>query len=125
MPLTEVGRDLIAATLVGGGTPIDAAHAYLGVGDSTAAFALDQTDLQAATNKARQPVDAGFPIQIANVIELAATFPTTEANWAWNEWAVFNHPSGGTMLSRLVDPVGTKEPSQSWAISVTLSVTDV
>lgn len=43
-------------------TYLNASNSYLCVGDSSAAEAQDQTDLQASTNKVRQLVDAGFPL---------------------------------------------------------------
>ena len=81
-----------------------------------------QTDLQASSNVYRQPVDATFPTLATNVLTFQATFPTTVANYAWNEWAVFNAGSSGTMLNRKQESLGTKANTQSWQFTVTLTV---
>lgn len=124
MALTDAGRDLIAADLIGESvTEYNNANAHLGVGDSTTAFAASQTDLQAASNKLRKAMDASYPSRVANVITMRSTFGTSEANFPWQEWAVFNASSGGTMLSRKVESLGTKTSAQSWVFTVTLTVT--
>ena len=128
-------------TLVNGGTAImlDAligvnptfytnALAALGVGDSAAAFALSQTNLQGAvvtTDRIRKAMDATFPSRAANVVTFRATFATGEANFTWNEWAIFNNVTdgSGTMLNRAVVNLGTKTSAASWQLTVTLTQT--
>jgi len=124
MPLVDLARDLIADALLGGSsyTKFNSANAHLGVGDSSAAFASTQTDLQAATNKLRKPMDATYPQRSSNVITWRATFGTTEANFAWNERGVFNALSGGQMLSRKVVSLGTKTSAASWQLTCTDTV---
>jgi hypothetical protein len=123
MPLTNVGRDHIAADLVGEAvTEFNNANAHLGVGDSTVAFAPTQTDLQAATNKLRKAMDAGFPTRSNNVLTFRSTFGTADANFAWNEWGVFNAVSGGTMLCRKVESLGTKPSTQSWQFTAQITI---
>lgn len=124
MSLTNAGRDLIASAVIGAAyTAFNNANAYLGVGDSTTAFAQSQTDLQAATNKLRKAMDATYPQQATNVVTLKSTFGTSDANFAWQEWASFNGSSGGTMLQRKVESLGTKTSAASWALTVTLTFT--
>ena len=124
MPLTNAGRDVIAAMLIGESTTdFNNANATIGVGDSTTAFAVTQTDLQAATNKLRKAMDATYPTRSGNVLTFRSTFATTEANFAWAEWAVFNAATAGTMLNRKVEALGTKASTQSWQITVTNTVT--
>jgi len=124
MALTNAGRDLIAADVIGEAvTEFNNANAHIGVGDSTTAFAASQTDLQAATNKLRKSMDATYPTRSTNVLTFRATFATGEANFAWQEWAVFNASSAGTMLNRKVESLGTKTSAQSWQITATLTVT--
>lgn len=123
MALTNAGRDHIATTLVGEAvTAFNNANAHIGVGDSTVAFAASQTDLQAATNKLRKPQATGYPQRTANVLTLRSTFGTSEANFAWEEWAVFNALSTGTMLSRKVQSLGTKLNTQTWELTATLTL---
>lgn len=123
MPLTNAGRDHLATTLVGQAvTAFNNANSYIGAGDSTTPFDASQTDLQAASNKFRKAVDVSFPQRTGNQITFQATFGTSEANFAWNEWGVFNASSGGTMLNRKVESLGTKTSAQSWQFTVTLTL---
>jgi hypothetical protein len=123
MGLTNAGRDLIAQALIGEAvTSFANANAYLGVGDSSTAFAATQTDLVAASNKLRKAMDATYPQRSNNVLTFRSTFATNEANWAWNEWGVFNAAAAGTMLNRAVASLGTKTSAQTWQVTVTLTV---
>ena len=124
MPLTNAGRDLIAADIIGEAvTEFDNANAQLGVGDSTTVFAATQTDLQAATNKLRKAMEANYPERTANVLTFRSLFATGDANFAWEEWGVFNAAAAGTMLSRKVEALGTKTSAQSWQLTATITVT--
>jgi len=123
MPLTDAGRDHLASDLIGEAvTKFDNTNAAIGVGDSTTVFAKTQTDLQAVTNKLRKGMEAGYPQRTGNQIAMRALFATTEANFAWQEWGVFNALTGGTMLTRKVESLGTKTSAQSWQFDVTLTV---
>lgn len=123
MALTNAGRDIIAGFITGAQTTLfNNANAKIGVGDSTTAFAATHTDLQAATNKLRKAMDTGYPTTTANVLVFKSTFGTAEANFAWNEWGVFNAASGGTMLNRVVEYNGTKLSGQTWVLQVTITV---
>lgn len=122
MALPNSGRNLIANMVVGAAaTAWNAANAYLGVGDSSTAFAAAQTDLQASTNKLRKAMDATFPTQSTNILTYQASFGSSEANFAWNEWGVFNASSAGTMLNRKVESLGTKSTG-TWTLTVALTV---
>lgn len=105
-----------------GGTAFSNAAAYVGVGDSATAASAGQTDLQAATNKLRGAVSIGSPGVSGAAISYQAIFGTASANFAWNEMAVFNASSGGTMLNRVVSSQGTKTSAQSWACVVTITL---
>lgn len=123
MGLTNAYRDYVAASTISA-TPtlFNNANSYTGVGDSSTAFAATQTDLQASTNKLRKAQDTGYPQQASNVLTFRATFGTSEANFAWQEWANFNASSGGTMLNRKVESLGTKTSAQSWQITTTITL---
>ncbi len=122
MALSNAGRDLIAALVVGESvTAFNAANAYIGVGNGTAAFSAAQTDLQGAS-KLRKAMEAGYPQRAGNVLTYRAVFGTSEANFAWEEWGLFNAASSGTMLNRKVEALGTKTSAQSWQITTTLTV---
>jgi len=123
MPGVNAFRDLVAAGVVSGSlTAFSAANARIGVGDSSTAYAATQTDLQAATNKLRKAMDATFPTVATNVLTFRATFGTAEANFAWQEWGVFNAAAAGTMLCRKVESLGTKTSAQSWQITLTITL---
>lgn len=124
MALTNAGRDLIATALVGEAfTAFNAANSYIGVGDSSTAFAATQTDLVASTNKLRKAMESAYPTRSTNVLTFRSLFGTSEANFAWNEWGVFNAAASGTLLNRKVESLGTKTSAQSWQLTVTLTVT--
>lgn len=117
MPMLNAATDLVASAILGGSyQPYDAGHAYLGVGDSSAAFDKTQTDLQASSNKTYKPMDATFPQVVGNLMTFQATFGTTDANYDWNEWGTFNAASSGLMLNRKVAFLGTKTSAQTWVL---------
>ena len=124
MPLTNAGRDFIAAAIINSGPPtfFTNANAHLGVGDSATAFDVSQTDLQAVTNKVRKAMEATYPQLASNVITFRSLFGTGDANFAWNEWGVFNASVAGTMLSRKVETLGTKTSAQSWQLTADVTV---
>lgn len=126
--LVNGGTNAIVLLLTGGSfTPVyNNANAALGVGDSSAAFALSQTNLQGAvvtTDRIRKAMDATFPTVAANVATFRATFATTEANFIWNEWGLFNNvtDASGTMLNRSVANLGTKTSAAPWQLVATIT----
>ncbi len=122
MPLTNAGRNHLAQTAIGEAvTAFNAANAHIGVGDATTVFDATHTDLQGA-NKFRRPQDTGYPTRTTNVLTFRSTFGTADANFTWNEWAVFNAATGATMLNRRVEALGTKPNTQSWQFTVTLTL---
>lgn len=123
MALTNAARDLIAQALIGEAfTSFANANARIGVGDSSAAFGASQTDLQASTNKLRKAMEAAYPTRAGNALTFRSIFGTSEGNFTWNEWGVFNAASAGTMLNRIVASLGTKTSAQSWQFTVTVTV---
>lgn len=121
------GTAIILDGLIGAGiTAYNNANAALGAGDSAAAFALSQTNLQGAVNttdRVRKAMDATFPSRSANVLTFRSTFATTDANFTWNEWALFNNVTdgSGTMLNRAVTNLGTKTSASSWQLTATFT----
>jgi hypothetical protein len=111
---------MTAATVTAAATPFNNANSYIGVGSGSTAAAVTDTALQ--TQLMRKAMDGGYPTIAGNVLTFRATFATTDANGAWNEWGVFNASTGGTMLNRKVEALGTKPSTQSWQFTVTLTV---
>lgn len=128
MGLVNKGLEIICDALVGGALfpRLNNANAALGVGDSTTAFNAAQTDLQGAaypTNKIRKAMDATYPIVSTNTITWQATYLTTEANFTWNERAVFTSATAGSgnMFSRQVAVIYSGKSS---SISASLRCVD-
>lgn len=106
------------------------ATAALGVGNSTAAVTNIQLDLQGAS-KTYKALTGGFPTHTtgstaATVVDIVykSTFGLTEANYAWQEWGVFNK-AGSTqrrMLNRKVQSLLTKTSAATATLTVTLSL---
>lgn len=92
-----IALDLIIGA---GGTAFSNANAHIGIGDSSTAPAVGQTDLQAAVNKLRKAMDATFPSRAGQVLTSQSTFGTGDANFTWNEIAWFNAAAAGTMFCR-------------------------
>lgn len=120
----------LTATTGQGNTFFDNANAGIRVGNSTTAATSTQTNLQGSTNYTKG-MDATFPTHTTGTgtstsqkILYKATFSTAEANFTWNEWGVVNttSTSGGRMLNRKVEGLGTKSTSATWAFTVTLSL---
>src|SRR5690349_14239781 len=132
MALVNAGRDYIAAAIIGDDTgtagqaltTFNNANAALGVGDSTTAFNVAQTDLQAASNKLRKGMQATYPSRAANVLTFKSEFTSAEANFAWQEVGVFNSASAGvgSMLSRNVASLGTKVAGSTWDLTHTITL---
>jgi hypothetical protein len=125
-------------TLIGNGTTtagqaltyFNNAQAAIGVGDSSTAAAATQTNLQAATNKLRVAMDATYPQHTDGTtspsasIAFRSTFGTSQANYSWAEWGIFNSTTDGTgrMLNRKVEALGTKTSASTWTLTLTLTL---
>lgn len=120
MALTTAGLNHIVQAATGQGTAFNAANSRLGVGNGTAAFAVAQTDLQ-GTSKLRKAMDSGYPVVAPPSLTFKSTFAPGEANFAWNEWGIFNASTGGVMLNRVVESNGTKQSNQTWILEVVVT----
>lgn len=110
-------------------TYLNNAQAALGVGDSNTAAADTQTNLQAATNKLYKAMDATYPLHTdttgtagSKSAVWRSTFTTSDANWAWLEWGLFNGTAPGRMINRKQENLGTKTALGTWVLTVTLSL---
>lgn len=103
-------------------------NAHIGVGDSNTAAAATQTDLQASTNKDRQPMESTYPQHTdattsgAATITFRSVWGSLEGNFQWREWGIFNGSSGGRMLNRKVEDLGTKASGSTWTFTVTATI---
>jgi hypothetical protein len=126
--LVNGGTNIMLNALTSASIPVyyTNALAALGVGDSATAFNATQTNLQGAvvtTDRIRKAMNATFPSVATNVATFQSTFATGEANFVWNEWAIFNNvtDASGTMLNRSVANLGTKTSASAWQLTVTLT----
>lgn len=110
---------------------LNTTNAALGVGDSSTAATRTQTDLQAATNKLRKTASSvantdAVPgtVGVQDRLTVVASFLTAEANWVWNEWALFNSPTAGRLVNRRVPTtnLGSKT-SGTWQLTITVDLT--
>lgn len=122
MGLTNAGRDFIASAIVNDGPPtfFTNANAHIGVGNDNTAYNASQTDLLGTDF--RQGMESSYPQRSDNVLTFRALFDTGDANFAWEEWGVFNADTGGTMLNRVAESLGTKTSAQSWQMTVEITV---
>lgn len=124
------GASALWDLLIGAGTvsAYNATNAHIGVGDDTTAASATQTDLQASSNKVRAAQTTSFPAHTDGTTSAAASitfksqFTTGEANFTWNEWAVFNSSTSGRMLNRKVSSLGTKTSADTWNFTVTFTL---
>lgn len=117
MSLTSNALSYIAGAITGTGTLFNEANARIGVGNGTDAFDVSQADLQ-GSSKFRKGMDTGYPSVNGPKVTFKATFAPAEANFAWNEWGIFNAASAGVMLNRVVESNSTKLSNQTWVLEV-------
>ncbi len=120
LALNEGLQELIDLAF-GLGTPtaFDGTNGYLGVGDSNTAAAASQTGLQAATNKLYKVFDDNYPARTNQTVEARATFGSSEANFAWEEYTLANGNSDSAKnLNRKVESKGTKASGETWTLSL-------
>jgi len=123
--LVTAGINLMLDLLIGaGGTVYSNANAFIGVGDGNGSVptpAQGDTDLTAPTNKLRKAMNATYPQRGTRQCTWQSDFGTSDANFAWREWGVFNASSAGTMLNHKGVDMGTKV-SGTWTLTVTISI---
>lgn len=124
--LMNAGIQVMLDLLIGAaGTTFANGNTYIGVGDSSAAVAAGQTDLQASTNRFKRVMDATFPSRSGQTLTFRTTYGTSEANFAINEVGVFNGGPAfatGTMLNRIVQALGTKTSAVTLQATVTVTI---
>ncbi len=125
LALNEGLQELIDI-ICGLGTPTkwDSTNARLGVGDSNTAEAATQTGLQAATNKVFKAMDASYPVRTNQTVEWRATFGSSDANFAWEEYTIVNAATDeGKNLNRKTASKGTKSSGETWTLSLSITFT--
>lgn len=132
--LTTAGLSRITSLIIaGGGQGATATSARLGVGDSSTAALVGDTDLGAAagsTHRQFKVMDATYPQQSNGVLTFRSTFASGDANFAWAEWGVdIGTPTvaDGTTVSALllnhkIAAQGTKASGSSWVLTATITL---
>jgi len=119
--LLNAGIDEIWDLVVGdSANHFNNAGAQIGVGDSAAAAAATQTDLQASTNKTYKGMETSYPASTSQKATFKASFGDSEANYAWNEWVV-RQSTSLKCLNRKVESLGTKS-SGTWTLEVNVTL---
>lgn len=140
--LTRQGRKRIMDRLAGTASnqALDATHLRIGVGNSNTAAADTQTDLQAsagASNRQFKLADGAATVgsgASSGVLTVVATFDTSVANFAWEEWGIDGGTVDGTtvtsegnttpgLCNRKVTSLGTKTSAAAWVFTVTITIT--
>lgn len=102
--------------------PFSNKNAMIGVGKDSTPENANQTKLQDSSAFYKK-VESGYPQVSGRTIVYKATFDTSEANFAWNEFSIVNGDGvGGVALNRKVQPLGTKVTG-IWSLQITISVT--
>jgi hypothetical protein len=133
--IQDAGWQLLMNGLAGTAiTKFSATVGRIGGGITGTAATYTQADLLAATGAANRQwelVSSTPTVGATHTAGLifAATFPTTDGNFAWAEFAVDQGTAAGTAaatavcLSRGVASPGTKTSAQTWNVTVTITWT--
>ena len=118
MPLTSAGSlEMLKSYLGEGNTPMTDVDTTIGVGSSTQAFSVSDSDLAATTEKLFVPITSGFPQRSGTTVTFQASFGVSNALFDWREYGV---KVGSTLISRKVENLGNKGlVSQTWILVVT------
>jgi hypothetical protein len=100
----------------------DNTHATIGIGDSSTAAGIGDTDLKAATNKTYKAMDSSYPnTPSGGAVAFKSTFSTGDANYAWNEFVV-KQSTSAIIIDRATGTWGTKASGTTWVATVTLTI---
>lgn len=122
MSASDVGKALVAAALVGETiAPYNAANAHIGVGSDATAVLEAQSDLL-DPGAVRLSMESGYPQRVGGVMTFRALAGAGVANFAWQEFGIFNAAEDGVMLQRVVRDFGTKAAGQIWALQIQVEV---
>lgn len=127
--VTDAGWNLLMKNVAGtAGTLFSATVGRIGAGDSSTAAAYTDTALNAATNKLYKLISAAPTVGATHTAGLvfAATFGSTQANFAWNEFGTDQGTADGTTVTAVffnhgVASNGTKVSGQTWAATETIT----
>ena len=114
--VTAVGKDVIAARLIGNTIPV---FSHMALGNSNVAVTTSQTTLVAEIGRA----SLSTSVRTANTITYAATFIAGTATGTLREAGIFNSASGGNMLCRTSFNTTSINKAPGDTIGITWNVT--
>jgi hypothetical protein len=114
------GATLILQLLTGvsGVNPLNNANAQICVSNNNSTPSPSQSNL-GGTQSACLPMNSGYPTVSGNTATFQATASTSQANFCWYMWGLFN---GTTYLNAVQVNMGTKTSNETWTITVKLQV---
>ena len=112
--VVTVGKDAILKFLgnkSGGGYADD-----IGVGDSTTAAAVGQTDLQASSNVLWKTIVTADRVFVTPTLYLSVDFGYSEANFTWHELGIRDNQGTPILWARQIDASPLTKTSSKRAI---------
>ena len=112
--IVTVGKDAILryiSNITGGGYADD-----IGVGDSTTAAAVGQTDLQASSNVLWKTIVTADRVFLTPTLYLSVEFGYSEANFTWNEMGLRDSQGTPILWARQIDASPLVKTSSKRAI---------
>jgi len=123
MGISTDGKALVLERLFGIGSEGPLTH--MGVGTDSTAYAVGQTQLNPSVSGSvfLKAYDA-LPIRTSLTVAAITTFATGEANFNWQEIALFNGGTNGTdeMFNRIA-PIGPFNKTSAVSIVATVEIT--
>jgi len=118
--ILDGGATVILQLLTGvsGVNPYNNAYAQICVSNNNSTPSPSQTNL-GGTQSACLPMNSGYPTVSGNTVTFQATAGTSQANFCWYMWGLFN---GVTYLNAVQVNMGTKTNVETWTITVQLQV---
>jgi len=118
--ILDGGATAILQLLTGapGVNPYNNANAQICISNNNSAPSPSQTDL-GGTQSVCLPMNSGYPTVSGNTATFQATASTSQANFCWYMWGLFN---GATYLNAVQVNMGTKTDVETWTITVKLQV---
>lgn len=132
--LTTAGLTRLMSLLNGaGGQALTNTATRIGVGNSSTAATIADTDLGAAAgsgNRFFMTMDATYPSVSGAVLTAKATFGGSDGNFAWNEWGLdIGTPTvssgttvNATFFNHKIASLGTKVSPAVWGFTVTVTI---
>jgi len=105
-----------------GGTQYNNSNANLIVGTGTGSASASDTE-STFTSGVKKTMESGYPTYgSSQKATWKASYGSSDANQAWNEFGVLNAASSGKLLNRKVSSQGTKSSGQTWELTLEITL---